>query len=82
MHQIKNIYQLYQNTYIFCENKNFFNFFELITDIISANPIPIYVTNFIGGAMYGGVVALIWMVNNSQGTDTADVVIGEAKKTA
>ena len=32
--------------------------------------------------MYGGVVALIWMVNNSQGTDTADVVIGEAKKTA
>lgn len=40
-------------------------------DIISANPIPIYVTNFIGGAMCGVVIALMGLVNNSPGTATA-----------
>ena len=40
-------------------------------DLISANPIPIYVTNFIGGAACGVVIALMGMVNNSPGTATA-----------
>ena len=40
-------------------------------DIISANPVPIYVTNFIGGAMSGVIVALMGLVNNSPGTATA-----------
>ncbi|WP_330616115.1 PTS sugar transporter subunit IIC, partial [Romboutsia sp. 13368] len=29
------------------------------SDIISANPIPVYVTNFIGGAMSGIIVAIM-----------------------
>ena len=40
-------------------------------DIISANPVPIYVTNFIGGAACGVVIALMGLVNNSPGTATA-----------
>lgn len=40
-------------------------------DLISANPIPIYVTNFIGGAACGVIIALMGMVNNSPGTATA-----------
>lgn len=40
-------------------------------DIISANPVPIYVTNFIGGAACGVLVALMGLVNNSPGTATA-----------
>ena len=40
-------------------------------DIISANPVPIYVTNFIGGAACGVVIAMMGMVNNSPGTATA-----------
>ena len=39
-------------------------------DLISANPIPVYVTNFIGGAMSGVIVALMGLVNNSPGTAT------------
>ncbi|MBR8750366.1 hypothetical protein IX317_002088 [Fusobacterium sp. DD29] len=39
-------------------------------DIISANPIPVYVTNFIGGALAGVVVALFELVNNATGTAT------------
>ncbi|MBR8701799.1 MULTISPECIES: PTS sugar transporter subunit IIC [unclassified Fusobacterium] len=39
-------------------------------DIISANPIPVYVTNFIGGALAGVVVALFGLVNNATGTAT------------
>ena len=39
-------------------------------DIISANPIPVYVTNFIGGALSGIVVALMGLVNNTPGTAT------------
>ena len=37
-------------------------------DIISANPIPIYVTNFISGALCGVVVAAMGLVNNAPGT--------------
>lgn len=40
-------------------------------DIISANPIPVYATNFIGGAMSGIIVASMGLVNNSPGTATA-----------
>ena len=39
-------------------------------DIISANPIPVYVTNFIGGAASGIIVALMGLVNNTPGTAT------------
>lgn len=39
-------------------------------DLISANPIPIYVTNFFGGAAAGVVVALFELVNNATGTAT------------
>lgn len=39
-------------------------------DVISANPIPIYVTNFIGGALAGVVVSLFGLVNNATGTAT------------
>ncbi|MBO1512478.1 PTS sugar transporter subunit IIC [Metabacillus bambusae] len=39
-------------------------------NIISANPIPIYVTNFIGGAAAGIVVALAGLINNAPGTAT------------
>ncbi|MGJ9458956.1 PTS sugar transporter subunit IIC [Oceanobacillus sp. CF4.6] len=44
--------------------------------VISANPIPIYVTNFIYGGIAGIVVALSGLVNNSPGT--ASVVAGLA----
>lgn len=39
-------------------------------DIISANPIPIYVTNFIGGALAGVVVSMFGLINNATGTAT------------
>ncbi|WP_300357372.1 PTS sugar transporter subunit IIC [Fusobacterium sp.] len=39
-------------------------------DIISANPIPVYVTNFIGGALAGVIVALHGLVNQATGTAT------------
>lgn len=39
-------------------------------DIISANPIPVYITNFIGGALAGVVVSLFGLVNNATGTAT------------
>lgn len=39
-------------------------------DIISANPIPVYVTNFIGGAASGVIVALMGLVNGTPGTAT------------
>lgn len=39
-------------------------------DLISANPIPVYVTNFIGGAMSGIVISLMNLTNNSPGTAT------------
>ncbi|MDU2671692.1 MAG: PTS sugar transporter subunit IIC [Clostridium sp.] len=39
-------------------------------DIISANPIPVYATNFIGGALSGIIVALMGLVNMTPGTAT------------
>ncbi|RDY23823.1 PTS sugar transporter subunit IIC [Romboutsia maritimum] len=39
-------------------------------DLISANPIPVYVTNFIGGAASGVLIAMMGLVNNSPGTAT------------
>lgn len=39
-------------------------------DIISANPIPIYVTNFLGGASSGIIIALSGLVNGATGTAT------------
>lgn len=39
-------------------------------DIISANPIPVYVTNFIGGAASGVIISLMGLVNDTPGTAT------------
>ncbi|WP_040759484.1 PTS sugar transporter subunit IIC [Sporosarcina newyorkensis] len=39
-------------------------------DIISANPIPVYVTNFLGGASAGIIIALSGLINNATGTAT------------
>lgn len=39
-------------------------------DLISANPIPVYVTNFIGGAAAGVIVSTFGLVNNATGTAT------------
>jgi fructose-specific phosphotransferase system IIC component len=38
--------------------------------IISSNPIPIYITNFIGGASAGVIVAMSGLINNATGTAT------------
>ena len=39
-------------------------------DIVSANPIPIYVTNFFGGAISVIIIAWSGMINNATGTAT------------
>ncbi|MEF9960711.1 MAG: PTS sugar transporter subunit IIC [Niameybacter sp.] len=39
-------------------------------DLISANPIPVYVTNFIGGALSGVIVAVMGLTNMTPGTAT------------
>lgn len=39
-------------------------------DIISANPVPVYVTNFFGGASAGIIIALSGLVNGATGTAT------------
>ncbi|WP_298840843.1 PTS sugar transporter subunit IIC [Clostridium sp.] len=39
-------------------------------DITTANPIPIYVTNFIGGSLCGVIIALMGLINNTPGTAT------------
>lgn len=39
-------------------------------DVISANPIPIYVTNFFGGATAGTMISLAGLVNGATGTAT------------
>ena len=39
-------------------------------DVISANPIPVYVTNFFGGAVAGVIVSTYGLVNNATGTAT------------
>jgi fructose-specific phosphotransferase system IIC component len=38
--------------------------------IISANPIPVYVTNFIGGASAGIIISLSGLINDATGTAT------------
>ncbi|KKK39759.1 transcriptional regulator [Mesobacillus campisalis] len=38
--------------------------------IISANPVPVYATNFIGGAASGVIIALSGLINNATGTAT------------
>lgn len=43
-------------------------------DLVSANPIPIFSTNFISGGLIGIMIALSGMINNSPGT--ASVVPG------
>ncbi|CAM4072347.1 transcriptional regulator [Bacillus manliponensis] len=37
-------------------------------DIVAANPIPIYATNFVGGALAGIITSLFQIVNNAPGT--------------
>lgn len=39
-------------------------------DVISVNPIPVFVTNFIGGALAGLVVVHFGLINNAVGTAT------------
>ncbi|MBM7701825.1 PTS sugar transporter subunit IIC [Metabacillus iocasae] len=39
-------------------------------DIISANPIPVYVTNFVGGAAAGVIISMFGLINNATGTAT------------
>lgn len=39
-------------------------------DLISANPIPVYVTNFMGGALSGIIVAIMGLTNMTPGTAT------------
>lgn len=43
-------------------------------DLVSANPIPVFSTNFISGGLIGIMIALSGMINNSPGT--ASVVPG------
>ncbi|CAM3400409.1 PTS sugar transporter subunit IIC [Nosocomiicoccus ampullae] len=37
-------------------------------DLVSANPVPVYVTNFIGGALAGIVLAYSGLINDAPGT--------------
>src|SRR5699024_9213346 len=39
-------------------------------DSIRANPMPVYVTNFIGGAAAGVIIAMAGLINNAPGTAT------------
>lgn len=39
-------------------------------DLVTANPVPIYVTNFIGGALSGMVIAYSGLINDAPGTAT------------
>lgn len=39
-------------------------------DLIAANPVPIYATNFVGGALSGMVIAYSGLINNAPGTAT------------
>ena len=39
-------------------------------DLISANPIPMYITNFVGGAASGVVISLLAMTNEASGSAT------------
>ena len=37
-------------------------------DLVSANPVPVYVTNFIGGGLAGIVLAYSGLINDAPGT--------------
>ncbi len=39
-------------------------------DLVSANPVPIYATNFMGGALSGMVIAYSGLINDAPGTAT------------
>ncbi|SHE97308.1 PTS sugar transporter subunit IIC [Clostridium fallax] len=39
-------------------------------DVVSANPIPVYLTNFIGGGISGIIIASFGLINNASGTAT------------
>ena len=39
-------------------------------DIVTANPIPVYATNFVGGAVSGVIIAMFGLVNEATGTAT------------
>ncbi|MFH4934375.1 PTS sugar transporter subunit IIC [Staphylococcus cohnii] len=39
-------------------------------DVVSANPVPVYTANFIGGALAGAVIATSGMINDATGTAT------------
>ena len=39
-------------------------------DVVSANPIPIYMTNFVGGALAGIITSLFQLVNNAPNSIT------------
>ena len=39
-------------------------------DIVTANPIPVYLTNFMGGAVSGVIIAMFGLVNEATGTAT------------
>ncbi|MGS0651401.1 PTS sugar transporter subunit IIC, partial [Staphylococcus arlettae] len=39
-------------------------------DIVTANPLPVYATNFVGGAISGIIIALFGLVNDATGTAT------------
>lgn len=49
-------------------NATLLNIGGIITD--TANPIPVYVTNFVGGASAGVIIALSGLINNATGTAT------------
>lgn len=37
-------------------------------DIVTANPVPVYITNFVGGAISGVIIASFGLVNEATGT--------------
>lgn len=39
-------------------------------DIVTANPVPVYITNFVGGAISGVIIASFGLVNEATGTAT------------
>ena len=41
-------------------------------DIVSANPIPIYITNFFGGAIAGLIIAMSGLINDATGYSYTD----------
>ncbi|KRG08126.1 PTS sugar transporter subunit IIC [Staphylococcus sp. NAM3COL9] len=39
-------------------------------DIVTANPVPVYLTNFVGGALSGVIISMFGLVNEATGTAT------------